>query len=55
LNLRLHPYQQSRAERYADQGFRRSLATVRGEVMRCCHPLASLRKLSPGVRAGQLL
>jgi hypothetical protein len=34
LNLRLHPYQQSRAYRYATLRFRRSLATVRGQVMR---------------------
>jgi hypothetical protein len=34
LNLRLHPYQQSGAYRYATLRFRRSLPTVRGEVMR---------------------
>jgi hypothetical protein len=34
LNLGPHPYQVSRAHRCADQRFPRSLATVRGEVMR---------------------
>jgi hypothetical protein len=34
LNLRLHPYQLSRAQRCADRRFPRSLATVRGEGMR---------------------
>jgi hypothetical protein len=38
LNLRLHPYQQSGAYRYATLRFRRSCATVRGEVMRCYIP-----------------
>src|SRR4029453_597727 len=35
LNLRLHPYQQSRAHRHATLRFPRSRVTVRGEVMRC--------------------
>jgi hypothetical protein len=35
LNLGPHPYQQSRAERYADHRFPRSPANVRGEVI-CC-------------------
>jgi hypothetical protein len=35
LNLRPHPYQQSRAYRHANRRSCRSLATVRGEVMRC--------------------
>ena len=35
LNQRPHPYQQSRAYRYATRHFCRSCATVRGEVMRC--------------------
>jgi hypothetical protein len=39
LNLRLHPYQQSRAQRCADGRFPRSLATGRSEVMRSIHPL----------------
>jgi len=34
LNLGPHPYQVSRAQRCADRGFPRSLATVRGEGMR---------------------
>jgi hypothetical protein len=34
LNLRPHPYQQSRAHRYATRHFCRSFATVEGEVMR---------------------
>jgi hypothetical protein len=34
LNQRPHPYQQSRAQRCAERRFPRSLATVRGEVMR---------------------
>jgi hypothetical protein len=34
LNQRPHPYQQSRAERYAASRFCRSRATVGGEVMR---------------------
>jgi hypothetical protein len=35
---RPHPYQQSRAQRCADRHFPRSLATVRGEVMRSSMP-----------------
>jgi hypothetical protein len=35
LNQRPHPYQQSRAKRYADRRFAWSLANVRGEVIRC--------------------
>ena len=38
LNLRPHPYQQSSAYRYATLCYCRSLATVRGEVMRCKLP-----------------
>jgi hypothetical protein len=34
LNLRLHPYQQSSAYRYATLRFRRWCATVKGQVMR---------------------
>ena len=37
LNLRPHPYQQSRAHRYATLRFCWSLPTVEGEVMRCCN------------------
>jgi hypothetical protein len=44
LNLRPHPYQQSRAYRCATLRFCRSRATVRGEVMRC----------SKGVSEGRL-
>jgi hypothetical protein len=39
LNLRLHPYQQSRAYRHPILRFPRSRATVRGQVMRS-KPLA---------------
>jgi hypothetical protein len=35
LNLGPHPYQQSRAKRYADEHFPRSNASVRREVIRC--------------------
>ena len=38
LNLGPHPYQQSRAHRYADRRFPRSCATVGGVVMRCSQP-----------------
>jgi hypothetical protein len=41
LNLRLHPYQQSRAYRCATLRFCRSHATVRGEVMRSSMPATS--------------
>jgi hypothetical protein len=38
LNLRLHPYQQSRAYRCATRRFCRSCATVKGQVMRSNDP-----------------
>jgi hypothetical protein len=41
LNLRLHPYQVSRAKRGADQRFPRSRASVRGEGMRSNSPTSA--------------
>jgi hypothetical protein len=46
LNQRPHPYQQSRAYRYADPRFPRSLATVGGEVMRSKQRPSSWRVLA---------
>jgi hypothetical protein len=53
LNLRPHPYQQSRAERHADQRFPRSLASVKGEVIRC-YSLAEPAHGRDAVAAGKI-
>src|SRR5215217_4606841 len=60
LNLRLHPYQVSRAKRCADRRFPRSPASVRGEGMRsnapdlnCYQVAATIAHRAPvGLRRG---
>jgi hypothetical protein len=50
LNQRPHPYQQSRAYRYATLHLRRSLATVEGQVMRSYVPANRRTDRTPRLR-----